>query len=226
MRDCNSQLSPRADNSLISANRSSQSSSCVQVRKARRPSCSMTRSSSSAKPSSSRALSSARREATSSTVTCSRRPGSAASFSSAKGPLLAASAPEPARVSAELALAPPAYANIAVDPDVHQQAKPQHHRNHSRSAIGNQRQRHPDDRNEAHDHRGVDESIEKEIGRDPKTKQPSEEAAAAQGDGKGIADQDDIKPEQDQAADEAEFLGDHREDEIGLLLGQEAQMGL
>src|ERR1041384_7197670 len=143
-----------------------------------------------------------------------------------QGPLLAASAPEPARVSAELALAPPAYANIAVDPDVHQQAKPQHHRNHSRSAIGNQRQRHPDDRNEAHDHRGVDESIEKEIGRDPKTKQPSKEAAAAQGDGKGVADQDDIEPEQDQAADEAEFLRDHREDEIGLLLGQKAQMGL
>src|ERR1051326_5341023 len=83
-----------------------------------------------------------------------------------------------------------------------------------------------DARNEAHYHRGLDESIEKEIGRDPKTKQPSEEAAAAQGDGKGVADQDDIEPEQDQAADEAEFLRDHREDEIGLLLGQKAQMGL
>src|SRR5205814_8707393 len=36
-----------------------------------------------------------------------------------QGPLLAASVPEPARVSAERALAPPAYANLTVDPDVH-----------------------------------------------------------------------------------------------------------
>ena len=81
MRDCNSQLSPRDDNSLISANMSSQSSSCEQVRKARRPSCSTTRSSSSGKPSSDNALSSARREATRSVVTCRRRPLSAGSFS-------------------------------------------------------------------------------------------------------------------------------------------------
>src|SRR5437763_2728748 len=143
-----------------------------------------------------------------------------------QGPLLAASVPEPARVSAELALAPPAYANIAVDPDVHQQAKPQHHRNHSRSAIGNQRQRHPDDRNETHDHCYIDESIEKETGGNSQAEQPSEQTAAPQGDRKGIADHDHIEPEQDQAADEPEFLGDHRKDEIGLLLRQKAQMGL
>src|SRR6516164_167748 len=102
MRDCNSQLSPRADSSVISANMSSQSSSCEQVRKARRPSCSTTRSSSSAKPSSASALSSARREATSNVVTCRRRPLSAGSFSAIEFP--SASSARPAS-----ALAGPAY---------------------------------------------------------------------------------------------------------------------
>ena len=55
-----------------------------------------------------------------------------------QGVLLAASA-EAAGPSAELALAPSADAHVAVDADVHQQAKSQHHRDHSGSAVGNQR---------------------------------------------------------------------------------------
>src|SRR5215469_4938899 len=83
MRNCSSQVSPRAASSLISAKRSSQSASWLQVMKAKRPSCSITRSSFSAKPSSSSALISARSEATSSVLTCNRedsRAGSTASM--------------------------------------------------------------------------------------------------------------------------------------------------
>src|SRR5579863_1339706 len=51
MRNCSSQLSPRAASSAISANMSSQSASWLQVIKASLPSCSITRSSLLAKPS-------------------------------------------------------------------------------------------------------------------------------------------------------------------------------
>src|ERR1700722_16061314 len=184
MRDCNSQLSPRADSSLIRANMSSQSASCVQVRKASRPSCSMMRSSSSRKPSSFKAMSSARREATSSTVTCSRLPASA-SFSTSFSTSLPASFSairSSLGASDDLALAEPADPHVAMDADIHQQTKTQHHRYHGGTAIGNQRQRHADHRNEPDHHRRIDKHVEKEIGRDAESQQPTELVAALERD--------------------------------------------
>src|SRR6516162_4079051 len=193
MRDCNSQLSPRADNSVISANISSLSSSWEQVRKARRPSCSTTRSSSSAKPSSASALSSARREATSNVVTCRRRPLSTGSFSAIRFPPHQAlgrpwrwqrlltrigglgpdrrvfpAKPEP-RASTGPALAVTVEAGIAVDANIDQQAEAEHFFFQAEDGIRDQRQGHTDDRNEAHHHRRIDEHRQEEIGNDAKT---------------------------------------------------------
>src|SRR6185437_12027729 len=97
---------------LISAKRSSQSASWLQVMKAKRPSCSITRSSFSAKPSSSSALTSARSEATSSVLTCSReddsREGSTASMAfslSDSAPVGQAIRPQDGRTAQCVALA-------------------------------------------------------------------------------------------------------------------------
>src|SRR4051812_37073038 len=51
-------------------------------------------------------------------------------------------------------------------------------------------------------------------------------AAAAQRDRKPITDHQGVEREQAQAAGKAELLGQGREDEIGLLFRQEAQMAL
>src|SRR5690349_1419755 len=51
-------------------------------------------------------------------------------------------------------------------------------------------------------------------------------AAAAQGDRKPMSDDQRVKHEQADTADKAELLGQGREDEIGLLFRQEAQMAL
>src|SRR5204862_1944055 len=75
-------------------------------------------------------------------------------------------------------------------------------------------------------HGRVDEGIQEEIGADAEAEQSPELATAAQRDRKGVDDYQDIKGQQHQAADKAEFLGEHREDEIGLLLRQKAQMAL
>src|SRR5205823_10062160 len=58
-----------------------------------------------------------------------------------------------------LALALGAEAGFAVDADVQQQAEPEHDREHCGAAIGDQRQRHADNRDQAHHHCGVDEHI-------------------------------------------------------------------
>src|SRR5437868_15217119 len=50
--------------------------------------------------------------------------------------------------------------------------------------------------------------------------------AAAQGDCKPISDHQRIEREQADAADKAELFGQGREDEIGLLFREEAQMAL
>jgi len=51
-------------------------------------------------------------------------------------------------------------------------------------------------------------------------------AAAVQGDHKPIADHQRVEREEAEAADEAELLGQGREDKIGLFFRQEAQIAL
>src|SRR5271169_4943872 len=209
--DCNSQLSLRADSSVTSANRSSLSSSCEQVRKARRPSCSTTRSSSSAKPSSASALSSARREATRSVVTCNRRPLSTGSFSAINPSASARSAgrsnPRRRRSRARpksallyglvgLTLTRPIQAHVAVDAYAHQQAKSEHDRQHCGPTIRNQRQRDANDGNQAGHHCGVDEHIEKKIYSNPGSQQSSKMIAATQSDCKTVNQYYAIETEQ------------------------------
>src|SRR6185437_7147461 len=93
-------------------------------------------------------------------------------------------------------------------------------------AIGDERQRHADDGNEAHHHRRIDEDVEEEVGGDAERQQSPELAAAAEGDGVAIDEDAGVEREQQQAAHEAPFLGQHGEDEVGVLLRQEGEMRL
>src|SRR5260221_4319016 len=124
------------------------------------------------------------------------------------------------------AVAEAADAGIAVDIDADQQAEAEHDGQHRRAAIGDQRQRHSEHRDETHHDRGLDEDMEKEIDGDAEAEQPAEMAAAAQRDGEAVDEDQRIKSEQGDAADETELLGQHGEDEVGLLLGQEVEMAL
>src|SRR5512133_165301 len=54
---------------------------------------------------------------------------------------------------------------IAMHADAQQETQAEHYREHSGAAVGDQRQWQSYDRNEARNHCGVDEHIEREIGR-------------------------------------------------------------
>ena len=49
-----------------------------------------------------------------------------------------------------------------MDADVDQEPEAEHHREHRRAAIGNQRQGHANDWEQAHHHPGVDKEIKEE----------------------------------------------------------------
>src|SRR3546814_6107999 len=50
--------------------------------------------------------------------------------------------------------------------------------------------------------------------------------ARPEGDGEAIAQQQEVKAQQGEAADQPEFLGQHGKDEVGLFLGQEVELAL
>src|SRR5665213_2066677 len=54
-------------------------------------------------------------------------------------------------------------ARVAVNIDAHQEAEAEHHRQHRRAAIGNERQGHAHHRDQSHHHRRIDEDVEEEV---------------------------------------------------------------
>src|SRR3546814_130478 len=56
--------------------------------------------------------------------------------------------------------------------------------------------------------------------------QAGELVARPEGDGEAIAQQQEVKAQQGEAADQPEFLGQHGKDEVGLFLGQEVELAL
>ena len=77
----------------------------------------------------------------------------------------------------------PADGQVAVDPDVEQEAEAQEHGQHGGAPIGDQRQGHPDHRDQPHDHGDVDEDVDEEGGGHPDAQEPAEVVAAADADG-------------------------------------------
>src|ERR1700710_337880 len=116
--------------------------------------------------------------------------------------------------------------DLAVDIHAHEQAKAEHHGEHRRAAIGDQRHGNADDGDEAHHHRGVDHDVEEEVQRHAHRQQAAELAARAICDLDAIADHDAEQDQQCDTADEAELLAEIGEDEISLLLWQEVELAL
>src|SRR3546814_11216488 len=70
----------------------------------------------------------------------------------------------------------------------------------------------------------VEEDIKEEVGGEAERQQAGELVARPEGDGEAIAQQQEVKAQQGEAADQPEFLGQHGKDEVGLFLGQEVEL--
>ncbi len=113
-----------------------------------------------------------------------------------------------------------------MDIDVHDQPEGDHHGQHRGAAVGDQRQRHADHRHQPHHHGDVDEDVEEDRAGQAERQQPAEMVAAAQRDGEAVAEDDHVDEDHPEPAQQAELLGQHGEDEVGLLLGQEVEVAL
>jgi len=99
-------------------------------------------------------------------------------------------------------------------------------RQHRCASIGDKGQGNTDDRNGAGDHGHIDEHIEKKAGRQAESHQPAELVAAGKGDHEAVNQQQEIKPEQKQRAEDAKFFGQNDEDKIGMFFGQKLELAL
>ena len=99
-------------------------------------------------------------------------------------------------------------------------------RQHRRAAIGNERQRHADHRDQAGNHGDIGEHEQEEGEGDAESEQPGEIVPRHEADGEAVAHDGKIEREDEEAAGKAEFLGNDGENEIGVAFRQEAQMAL
>ena len=107
-----------------------------------------------------------------------------------------------------------------------QQAQAEHQRQHGRAAVGDQRQRHADDGDQAGHHRDVDGDVDEQVEHHADREQAGELAGCPQRDHQAQQDHEQEEAEDRDGADEAQLLGQHGEGEVGVLLGQEAELGL
>ena len=94
---------------------------------------------------------------------------------------------------------------------------------HRRPAIGDQRQGDADDRHQPGHHRHVDHEEQEERSRDPVGQERGVSVAVRQPGEDAEPDDQCVKHQQGKGPDEAEFLGQRGEDEVGVLFGQEVQ---
>ena len=115
---------------------------------------------------------------------------------------------------------------VAARMRAHDDAEARHDGEHHCAAIGDERQRHADDRRKAHHHPRIDEHIEREGDDDAHRRQPREMRLGAQRDADAHQDDRVIDAEEHEGADKAELLAEDREDEVCLHLRQELQLAL
>ena len=100
------------------------------------------------------------------------------------------------------------------------------HGDHRRAAVAHERQRHADDRQEPDHHPDVDRDVPEEHPGDAHREEVAEAVASVPGDVERARHEREVEREQEQAAEEPVLLRPHREDEVGVLLGEERQVGL
>src|SRR5438046_2905411 len=115
---------------------------------------------------------------------------------------------------------------LAIRLHVHKDPQPDEQTDERRAAIRDKRQRHADDGKKTAHHRHVDERISEEHQRDRTGEKTREERRRIGGDHQRAADEQEIEQEQHRIADQPELLPEHREDEVGVPLGQEIEMRL
>jgi hypothetical protein len=97
---------------------------------------------------------------------------------------------------------------------------------HRCAAVAHQRQRHADHREQAADHAGVDEDVHEEGEREARGEQARERVLHLRREVHGAADDEQVQQHQHDQPEQAELLADHREDEVGVALGQVVELRL
>jgi hypothetical protein len=121
---------------------------------------------------------------------------------------------------------PPSQSILAMDQGRECEPHAEHQRQQRRAAIGDQRQRHADDRRKPDHHRDIDADVQSQNHGNAGGEQSRERGARAQRDQHERTQERCIEGQQSERADEARFLREHREDEVGVFFGQKVQLAL
>src|ERR1700722_13300804 len=108
----------------------------------------------------------------------------------------------------------------------HQYAETGQQSDHRRAAVADQRQRHPDHRQYAAHHAGIDENIDKEAERDGAARQARKGILALHREVQRTSDDDAVQNQEHETWQQAELLADDRKDEIGRALRQKLELRL
>ena len=112
-----------------------------------------------------------------------------------------------------------------IDPEQDREGDEVHQ--HPGAAVAHERQREPLGRQQAHVHAHVDERLEADPDADALRRERGEMALVQRGlaaDGEGTRHDPDEERDHQRHAGEAQFFGDHREQEIGMRFGQVKQL--
>ena len=110
--------------------------------------------------------------------------------------------------------------DVEQQPDRHQGGE------HRGAAVGHHRQRYAGHRHDAEAHADVLERLEAEPAHDPRSGQPAEGVVGARRDPDRPPQQHQEQPDDQRGPDQSELLTGDREDEVGVLLRDEARLGL
>src|SRR5262245_12786912 len=110
--------------------------------------------------------------------------------------------------------------------DIQHESDGDERRDDGRTAVGHERQWDARDRHDAHGHTHVLEDLDREHREHADCDERSEEVGRQQGYSPEAPRQERVEQQQRRAADEAEVLPHRREDEVGVLLGNEAVLRL
>src|ERR1700683_1421004 len=108
----------------------------------------------------------------------------------------------------------------------HQDSEPREQRDHGSAAVADQRQGHADDRQDAAHHAGIDEHIKEEAQGDGAPRQARKCVLALPREIQRPPDDHGVEREDQELSEQAEFLADDRENEIGRTLRQKFQLRL
>src|SRR5450759_1345313 len=104
-----------------------------------------------------------------------------------------------------------------------QQADEHQERDHGRAAVAQERQRDARHRHDTNRHADVHEHLEQDHHTDPPREDAAVHVAGQRGDAQATPDEEPVERHQEHRAEKPAALADHREDEVGVVLGQEVE---